>query len=80
VASGQWQVQIEETNNSMNSMGSTNSSNPTNKVLLLCRAEVLQLNYLTAAPKNRSTAALQHRSTIKHWFLRLTNRKSGAMR
>jgi hypothetical protein len=39
-------------------MNSTNSSNPLEKVLPLCRAEVLQLNYLTATLQNRSTAAL----------------------
>ena len=37
---------------------STNPSNPLNKVLLLCRAAVLQLNYLTATQQNDSTAAL----------------------
>jgi hypothetical protein len=39
-------------------MNPMNPSNSLNKVLLLCRAEVLQLNYLTATPQNRSTAAL----------------------
>jgi hypothetical protein len=37
-----------------------NSSDQLNKVLPLCRAAVLPLDY--------STAALQDRSTIKHWF------------
>ena len=60
--------------NPINSMNSTNPSNPLNKVLLLCRAEVLQLNYLTATLRNRSTAAPQHRCTIKLWFKRLVTR------
>jgi hypothetical protein len=34
-----------------------NPMNALSKVLLLCRAEVLQLNYLTATLQNRSTAA-----------------------
>jgi len=34
----------------------TNSSNPLNKVLLLCRAEVLPLDYLTATLQHRGTA------------------------
>jgi hypothetical protein len=35
-----------------------NSSNPLNKVLPLCRAAVLPLDYLTATLQNRSTAIL----------------------
>jgi hypothetical protein len=45
-------------------MNSTNPSNPLEEVLLLCCAEVLQLNYLTATPQNRSTAALHNFVTL----------------
>jgi len=34
-----------------------NPSNPLNKVLPLCRAAVLPLDYLTATLQNRNTAA-----------------------
>ena len=44
---------------SINSSNPINPSNPLNKVLLLCRAAVLQLNYLTATLQNRSTAELK---------------------
>jgi hypothetical protein len=44
----------------MNPSNSTNSSNPLNKVLLLCRAAVLPLDYLTATLQNRSTAEPLH--------------------
>jgi hypothetical protein len=37
-----------------------NPSNMLNKVLPLCRAAVLQLDYLTSTLQNRSTAALLH--------------------
>ncbi len=37
-------------------LNSSNSMNPLNKVLQLRRAEVLQLDYLTATLQNRSTA------------------------
>ena len=44
---------------------STNPSNPLNKVLLLCRAAVLPLDYLTATPQHCNTA-VELNSVLDH--------------
>jgi hypothetical protein len=45
----------------MNPSNPMDSSNLLNKVLPLCRAAVLPLDYLTATLQNRSTATQEHR-------------------
>jgi hypothetical protein len=51
----------------MNSINSINPSNPLNKVLMLCRAAVLPLDYLTAKLQNRSTARHGEAAKLQHF-------------